>query len=105
MCAAWQALQPFLRPWYSGAVALYHLHAQALSRRDGASAVAAAAYRSGERIVDERTGETHDYTRRSGVDRAEIIAPDQAAQWTRDREQLWNQAELGRAAARRAGGA
>ena len=93
-CAAGQALQPFLRPWYSGAVALYHLHAQALSRRDGASAVAAAAYRSGERIVDERTGETHDYTRRSGVDHAEIIAPDQAAQWTRDREQLWNQAEL-----------
>lgn len=75
------------------AMALYHFHAQAFSRGRGDSAVAAAAYRSGECLEDERTGETHDYSRRQGVEHAEIIAPDQAPEWARDRAQLWNQAE------------
>lgn len=75
------------------AMALYHFHAQALSRGRGDSAVAAAAYRSGECLEDERTGETHDYSRRKGVEHAEIITPDQAPEWSRDRAQLWNQAE------------
>ena len=74
-------------------MALYHLSAKALSRSSGASAVAAAAYRSGEELTDERTGDRHDYSRRSGVDHAEIIAPDQAPDWVRDRAQLWNAAE------------
>jgi len=74
-------------------MAIYHLNAQALSRSSGASAVAAAAYRSGEDLKDERTGERHDYSHRSGVDHAEIIAPDQAPDWVRDRAQLWNAAE------------
>ena len=74
-------------------MALYHLSAKALSRSSGASAVAAAAYRSGEDLIDERTGDRHDYSRRSGVDAAEIIAPDQAPDWVRDRAQLWNAAE------------
>ena len=55
--------------------------------------MAAAAYRSGEDLIDERTGERHNYSGRSGVDHAEIIAPDQAPDWVRDREQLWNAAE------------
>ena len=74
-------------------MAIYHFNAQALSRSSGASAVAAAAYRSGEDLTDERTGERHDYSRRSGVDHAEIIAPDQAPDWVHDRERLWNAAE------------
>ena len=74
-------------------MALYHLSAKALSRSSGASSVAAAAYRSGEDLTDERTGDRHDYSRRSGVDHAEIIAPDQAPDWVRDRAQLWNAAE------------
>ena len=60
----------------------------------GGSAVAAAAYRSGEKLTDERTGEQHDYSRRSGVDGSEIIAPEGAADWVRDRDQLWNSGEL-----------
>ena len=60
----------------------------------GGSAVAAAAYRSGEKLTDERTGEQHDYSRRSGVDGSEIIAPEGAADWVRDRDQLWNAGEL-----------
>ena len=74
-------------------MAIYHLSAQALSRSSGASAVAAAAYRSGESLSDERTGERHDYERRSGVEGAEIVAPDDAPRWALDRQQLWNAAE------------
>ena len=46
-----------------------------------------------EDLTDERTGERHNYSRRSGVDAAEIVAPDQAPDWVRDRTQLWNAAE------------
>ena len=60
----------------------------------GGSAVAAAAYRSGEKLTDERTGEQHDYSRRSGVDGSEIIAPEGAPDWVRDRDRLWNAGEL-----------
>lgn len=74
-------------------MAIYHLSAQVLSRSAGASAVAAAAYRAGENIVDERTGERHDYQRRAGVDGAEIVAPDDAPEWARERAALWNAAE------------
>ena len=74
-------------------MAIYHFNAQVLSRSNGASAVAAAAYRSGEDLTDKRTGERHDYSRRTGVDHAEIVAPDQAREWVRDRAQLWNAAE------------
>ncbi|MCP4140320.1 MAG: MobA/MobL family protein, partial [Chloroflexi bacterium] len=45
----------------------YRFSAQAISRGKGQSSVASAAYRSASRMVDERTGEIHDYTRKSGV--------------------------------------
>ncbi|WP_256678634.1 MobA/MobL family protein, partial [Pseudomonas sp. FSL R10-2189] len=54
-------------------------------------AVAAAAYRSGSELVDERTGLVHDYTRKGGVVSAEIIAPDGGSA---ERGALWNAAEL-----------
>ncbi|MBD4086865.1 MobA/MobL family protein, partial [Xanthomonas citri pv. citri] len=47
-------------------MAIYHLSAQIISRKAGRSATAAAAYRSGSEIVDERTGEVHDYSRKQG---------------------------------------
>ena len=77
----------------SPVMAIYHMHATVISRASGGSAVAAAAYRSGEKIIDERTGEAHDYSRRSGVDGAEIIAPEGAPDWVRDRDRLWNAGE------------
>ncbi len=43
-------------------MAIYHLSVQVISRSKGRSAVAAAAYRSGERLRDERTGLLQDYT-------------------------------------------
>ena len=77
----------------SPVMAIYHMHATVISRASGGSAVAAAAYRSGEKLIDERTGEAHDYSRRDGVDGAEIIAPDGAPDWVRDRDRLWNAGE------------
>lgn len=55
--------------------------------------MAAAAYRSGERLTDERQKLTHDYTRRDDVTHSEIITPDDAPAWAKDREQLWNRVE------------
>jgi hypothetical protein len=74
-------------------VAIFHLSARIVSRSTGRSAVAAAAYRSGARLRDERSGEEHDYTRKGGVEHAEIVAPDNAPEWMRDRAQLWNAVE------------
>jgi len=65
---------------------------QHISRAAGQSAVAAAAYRAGEKLPDARTGEQKDYSRRDGVVAAEIVMPDRGGpDWTR--AQLWNQAE------------
>ena len=74
-------------------VGIFHFHADVISRGDGHSAVAAAAYRAGERIVEMRTGEVHDYSRRFGVDHREIIAPRGAPGWCKNRTRLWNRAE------------
>ena len=75
-------------------MAIYHLTARAVSRAKGHSAVAATAYRAGERLHDERSGRTHDYRRRHGVLAAEILAPEGAPAWMRQRERLWNSVEL-----------
>src|SRR5476649_2873948 len=74
-------------------MAIYHLSVKAVSRSAGRSATAAAAYRAGCEIVDQRTGEIHDYTRKGGVKSADIILPDGAPEWATDRAALWNAAE------------
>lgn len=71
-------------------MAIYHFQMKTLSRSAGRSATAAAAYRSGQKIEDERTGQTFDYSRRTGVLLAEVITPDGRPL---DRAQLWNAAE------------
>jgi hypothetical protein len=65
-----------------------------VSRSSGRSATALAAYRAAERIEDRRTGETHDYARKGGVESADIVLPDNAPTWASDRAALWNAAEL-----------
>jgi len=74
-------------------MAVYHLSAKVISRSAGRSAVAAAAYRSGDQLTAERDGLTHDYSRRHGVEHTEVMAPDNAPDWMRDRERLWNGVE------------
>lgn len=64
-----------------------------ISRSQGRSATAASAYRVAERIEDRRTGLVFDYAAKGGVDHTEILAPDHAPDWVRDRSELWNRVE------------
>jgi Ti-type conjugative transfer relaxase TraA len=76
-------------------LAIYHLTMKPVSRGQGKSAVAAAAYRSGQKITNERDGLTHDFTRKGGIVHEEIILPEHSdAEWAKDRGQLWNAAEF-----------
>jgi len=78
-------------------VAIYHLSVKPISRGAGRSAAAAAAYRTATRLKDARTGEVFDYTRKGGVEHAEILLPSREgagpAHWAQDRQALWNAAE------------
>ena len=71
----------------------YHCSVKGVGRAAGRSVVAAAAYRSGERLMDESTGLAADYRARSGVIDSFILTPDNAPAWAHDRERLWNEAE------------
>ena len=74
-------------------MASYHLSVKSISRSQGRSATAAAAYRAGEAISCERYGVEHDYTRKGGIEHTEILAPEDAPEWFRNRTQLWNAVE------------
>jgi hypothetical protein len=74
-------------------MAIFHLHVGIVSRKTGRSAVASSAYRSGEKLHNERDGITHDYTRKSGVVHTEIILPENAPKEYQDRSVLWNAVE------------
>jgi len=89
-CAGASPLDPILKV----TMASYHLSVKTISRSHGRSATAAAAYRTGARIADERTGILHDYRRRSGVESTWLLLPANAPDWATDRAQLWNAAEL-----------
>ena len=70
-------------------MSIYHCSIKIISRSGGRSAVASAAYRSGERLYDEETGLLHDFTRKGGVVMAEILLPENAPQEYSDRQTLW----------------
>jgi hypothetical protein len=72
----------------------YHCSVKSVGRAKGRSVVAAAAYRSGQRLEDARTGEIFDYRARGGVVDTFIIASQNAPAWAHDRAQLWSRAEL-----------
>ena len=74
-------------------IALYHFHVTQIKRSAGQSAVAAAAYRSGEKLHSEYYGEDSDYTRKGGVICSEILLPSHAPPEYADRETLWNAVE------------
>jgi ATP-dependent exoDNAse (exonuclease V) alpha subunit len=78
-------------------MAILYFQVTPISRGQGRSAVAAAAYRSGERLRDERTGKLHNYSRRDDVPHKEILLPSglnaDTIPWVKNRAQLWNAAE------------
>lgn len=74
-------------------MAIFHLHVKNISRGDGRSAVAAAAYRAGEtlpNVIEERDSA---FGGRRDVLHAEIVYPEEAASWMADRATLWNAVE------------
>lgn len=76
-------------------MAIYHCSVKPVGRSAGKSAVAAIAYRSASKILNQRDGITHDFTAKKGVVHAEIILPDGVdAPWALDRSGLWNAAEF-----------
>jgi MobA/MobL family protein len=78
-------------------VAIFYMQISSVARGAGRRATAAAAYRAGERLRDERSGELFNYTRRRDVLHTEIFLPAQFAglpvAWARSRASLWNTAE------------
>src|SRR3546814_18113201 len=76
-------------------MAIYHFSAKVISRANGSSAVASAAYRAAERLHDDRLGRDHDFSNKAGVVHSEILAPEGAPERLNDRATLWNEVEAG----------
>lgn len=80
-------------------MAIFYMQIKPVSRSSGRTATAAAAYRAGERIRDERTGALYNHSKRDDVLHKEIFLPsrldqpDAGMEWARDRSTLWNAAE------------
>jgi hypothetical protein len=74
-------------------MAIFHCSLRIFSRSENHSAVAAAAYRSGSILKDERSGVIHRYHKRTGVADTFILAPNSAPSKFQDRAFLWNAAE------------
>lgn len=74
-------------------MAIFHMSAQIISRSKGHSSVEAAAYRHGEKLTDEHTGEVHDYTKKHGVSDSVILIPEGADHKFLKPEYLWNTIE------------
>lgn len=89
------ALRAYPYPRHKGGdtIAIYHCSIKIISRGKGRSAVAAAAYRSGQMLTNDYDGITHDYTRKRGIVHSEILLPEHAPAAYADRATLWNAVE------------
>lgn len=78
-------------------MAIFHMEIRPIKRSAGQQATGAAAYRAGEKIRDERSGDVHNHSRRKDVRHTEIFLPSKHeasnVSWARDRARLWNTAE------------
>lgn len=69
-----------------------HFAVKSIQRSAGRSVTASVAYRDGEKIKDERTGETFDYSKREGVEFVQNIIPSNVTR-NYTTSELWNAAE------------
>ncbi|MCM3681664.1 Ti-type conjugative transfer relaxase TraA [Sphingomonas paucimobilis] len=76
-------------------MAIYHFSAKVISRANGSSAVASAAYRSASELHDDRLGRDHDFSNKAGVIHSEVMLPEGAPERLNDRSTLWNEVEAG----------
>lgn len=74
-------------------IAIYHLEAKIISRGEGRSAVAAAAYISCDKIYNDYDGIQHDYTKKQGLVWEHVFLPQYAPPEWKDRAKLWNAVE------------
>ncbi|MDA5536400.1 MobA/MobL family protein [Yersinia mollaretii] len=74
-------------------MAIFHMSAQTITRSKGHSSVAAAAYRHGEKLMDEHTGEIHDYSKKKGISDSVILIPESADRNFLKPAYLWNTIE------------
>lgn len=74
-------------------MAIYYMTMSVTSGNKGASAVAHAAYQSGDRLIDDADGLVKNYSRKERVVLDGIAVPDHAPAWAHDRERLWNEVE------------
>ena len=73
-------------------MAIFHISFSNISAGKNRSAIASAAYRSGEKLFDDKEGKSYFYER-SVKPESFILTPDNAPKWASDRQQLWNQVE------------
>jgi Ti-type conjugative transfer relaxase TraA len=76
-------------------MAIYHFSAKVVSRANGSSAVASAAYRSASELHDDRLNRDHDFSNKAGVVHSEVMLPKGAPERLNDRTTLWNEVEAG----------
>ncbi|MBC2069335.1 MobQ family relaxase [Listeria booriae] len=74
-------------------MAIYHFSMGIISRGKGQSVIAAAAYRSGEKLYSDYYGKTNFYVGREVKPDTIILKPPHAPEWCLDRERLWNEVE------------
>jgi hypothetical protein len=75
-------------------MAIYHLNVKNISRSDGRSVVAAAAYRAGRVLPNDAEEKLSDFGGRRDVIASGIRTPTGAPEWMSDRTTLWNAVEL-----------
>ena len=71
-------------------MAIFHMSFSNISAGKGRSAIASAAYRSGEKLFDDKEGRHYFYAR-SVMPESFILTPKNAPEWASNREQLWNE--------------
>ena len=74
-------------------MAIFHLNTSTINRKSGRTSTAAAAYRCGGILYDERTDKTHDYSKKEGVVFSECFIFENGQKVLLDRERVWNTAE------------
>lgn len=73
-------------------MAIFHMSFSNISAGKLRGAVASAAYRSGEKLFDEKENRGYFYARRVTPE-AFILTPENAPEWASDRQKLWNEVE------------
>jgi len=83
-------------------MAIYHFTVKTFSRAKGRNAIAAAAYRHGQKFLDEKTGRCFHFTNKKDVEYSELLIPENAPEWVKDlakldsheaSQKLWNAVE------------